>query len=150
MLKTYKSKEPIKGMEIEDSSITDYLNYVDQALNFFESVDTRKPEPFKPYLDKADKFLRKHAGISYEDFLNLTDAAQIQEDDFALLPKDNLRRRLFVFRARAYLSALEIFENQHPEIDIKDLLKKIKQAKIPGLKKGEKEPVLEKIIEVLK
>jgi hypothetical protein len=151
-----KPNDPIKNVPsedtgdlVEDSMLQEFQEYVQEARNFFKNVNPYTPDPLKPYMDKADQFLIRHTGRSYQDLLRNIDATPFESADFELLPKQGLKKMLFDYRARVYLAALDSYERAHPEDDLGVLLKKIQGARIPPIKKEADEPVYNALLELL-
>ena len=65
-------------------------------MQTYDGVDPYVSDPLKPFTDKADDFLRSHAGTSYKSFLRRARPEEFTENDFGKLPdKKKLRKRLF-------------------------------------------------------
>lgn len=149
----------------DDSLSLDYKNFLDKTKTGKPSFDayveslSREMQAYdesNPYLkdslrgitDKADSFLRRHADMSYEDFLRQSKPETFTENDYGNLPeRKNLRRRLFEHRARLYLSSLEDFEQRG--YDVSEVLPEIQESTIPYLKKERDEPTFREIMKVL-
>lgn len=117
-------------------------------MQIYDEIDPYKRDPLKPITDKADDFLRRHAGISYISFLRQAKPEGFTENDFGKLPEEkNLRRRLFNHRAMLYLAALEDSEKMGHDID--KVLQEVKEGKIPYIKRESDEPTFREILRVL-
>ncbi len=125
-----------------------YVELLSREMQIYDGVDPYEKDALKSITDKADSFLKRHAGISYDDFLRQSNPEIFTENDFGKLPEGkNLRRRLFEHRARLYLSSLEDFEQRGH--DVSKLLPEIQQSTIPYLKKEKDEPTFREIMKVL-
>jgi hypothetical protein len=125
-----------------------YVESLSGEMQTYDGADPYKKDALKGITDKADAFLKRHAGISYEDFLRQSKPETFTENDYGKLPeRKNLRRRLFEHRARLYLSSLEDFEQRG--YDLHELLPEIQQSTIPYLKKERDEPTFREIMKVL-
>ena len=133
----------------EKPSLGAYIKALCREMQIFDGIDPYVKNPLNVITDKADAFLRRHAGISYEDFLMQAKPETFTENDFGDLPdKKKLRRRLFEHRARLYLSALEDVEKEGHNID--ELLRDIEEATIPYIKRERYEPTFQEILRVLR
>ncbi len=131
-----------------NQSFDAYLESLSREMQIFDSIDPYKMNALVPLTNKADAFLRKHAGISYEDFLRQAKPEDFTGNDYGSLPeKRNLRRRLFKHRSMLYLSALEDAERRG--YNLKELLQEVEQRTIPYLKKERDEPTFQEILKVL-
>ena len=125
-----------------------YIESLAQEMQAYDSTDPYKKDALRSITDKADSFLRRHADISYEDFLRQANPDEFTENDYGNLPqRKNLRRRLFEHRARLYLSALDDCEKRGYRLN--ELLSGIEEATIPYLKKEKDEPTFKEILRVL-
>jgi len=126
-----------------------YVEFLAREMQTYDKADPYKKDALKEMNDKADAFLRRHAGISYEYFLRQSKPETFTENDYGNLPeRKNLRRRLFEHRARLYLSSLEDCEQNG--FDILKLLPQIQESTIPYIKKERDEPTFREIMKVLK
>src|SRR3989344_8020996 len=125
-----------------------YVESLSREMQTYDEADPYKKDALKEITNKADAFLKRHAGISYENFLRQSKPETFTENDYGSLPeRKNLRRRLFEHRARLYLSALDDFESRG--YDVLELLPEIQQSTIPYLKKERDEPTFREIMKVL-
>jgi hypothetical protein len=132
-----------------EPSFNAYVESLSQEMQTYDAIDPYKKNPLKEITDKADAFLRRHANISYEDFLRQAKPEDFTGNDYGKLPaKRNLRRRLFTHRAMLYLSALEDCEKKGH--DIKYILREVEQGTIPYIKKERDEPTFQEILRVLR
>lgn len=136
------------SLNINDRSLDRFVTHLFDALHFFETVDPydTPPDPREPYLGKADAFLRKHAGIGYQELLKLTPVRQLTEEDYALI-SPRFKKSLFDYRARLYLAALDSCDREG--IPIPELLPKIRDATIPPIKREAREPTFELLLRYL-
>ncbi len=103
---------------------------------------------FNTLSEKVNSFLQRHAGLDYEEFVIRANPYGFDNEDYSVLPKNALKRRLFDHRAYLYLSALEDCEKEGA--DIEDLLEQISNGRIPFIKKEKDEPTFNSIRDVLK
>ena len=130
-------------------SFDTYVELLSREMQTYDEADPYKKDALRSITNKADAFLRRHGGISYEDFLRQSNPETITESDYGNRPeRKNLRRILFEHRARLYLSSLEEFEQRG--YDVSELLPEIQQSTIPYLKKEGHEPTFKEIMKVLK
>ncbi len=142
-------KDLFEEFKIGDRFFDAYLSSISLNMKLYDSIDPYKKGALKPITDKADSFLMRHSGISFEQFLRKSNPEEFIDEDFGELPKKkNLRRRLFEHRTRLYLSALEDCENLG--IDINEILLRVRVGKIPYLKKNSDEPSFKEILKTLK
>jgi len=139
--------EVLREQKTGDEALDTFIDELADAMDFFTTVNPYTPNPLKPYLDKADTFLRKYAGIGYRQFLQRTNPKTLKGDDFDLAAKTGLKKKLFQERAELYLAALDSCDKAG--INIAELVTKIRKVRILPIKKDEIEPVFEKIIEAL-
>lgn len=130
-----------------DADIASFLKHASESLAFFEDVDPYSPEPMKPYLDKANRFLERYGDTNYDSFIRGVDVRSLRGKDFDDAPKNSIKKRLFIYRARVLLSALDSCAQEG--IDIPSLLKKLKGVPVPCIKEGDNEPTYQKILEQL-
>ena len=158
--------EPLVNPDGEDESGVHYRNFLEKsksgipsfdtymlclsrAMQDYDLIDPHAIDALKPLTDKADAFLKRHAGISYQDFLRQSRPEDFVGNDYGKLPpRRNLRRRLFRHRTMLYLAALEDYEKLRH--DVGEVLTEIRKRKIPYLKKELNEPTLEEILNVLR
>ncbi|MEK6950242.1 MAG: hypothetical protein AABX13_00775 [Nanoarchaeota archaeon] len=133
---------------IENKTVESFFNYMAEAKTFFDTVNPYSPQPLKPYLDKADSFLRRHAGISYEELLRQVNPATLEGGYYDLLTKDSLKRKLFNYRARVYLAALQRCEEEG--LNLEEIITTVRTVRLPLIKKEEKEAAFEIIFNLLK
>ncbi len=84
------------------------------------------------YKSKANAFLKKNVGISYEDFLRQAKPEEITEMMYGKInPQD--RKDLFARKTSLYLSAL--YDVEEKGYDVKEVLDELEEMKILELKK---------------
>jgi|TARA_Y100000310_G_scaffold207340_1_gene207845 hypothetical protein len=125
-----------------------YVRKVYEAEEVLQRVDPYEKEPLKELTAKVNSFLQKHASIDYQEFVRRANPYEFDENDYGAMPKKALRRRLFDHRAYLYLSALA--DSEEEGADIGQLLEQISSRKIPFIKKEEKEPTFQAILDVYK
>lgn len=130
-----------------DSQMNFFMGALSEAMAFTDLYDVRSENPTQALDVKVDEFLLKHTGTDYQIFASNVDYTGIDTGDFAIIPKDSLKRRLFNFRAKAYLSALAATEEKGH--DLGSLIKKIASTTIYPIKKNETEPVFDYVKDVL-
>lgn len=131
-----------------DAELDSYISFLGEALSSYENIDPRSKEQLESYMNRIDRFLEKYAGITYSEFVNQADPQDIRGNDFNLIDNPRLKRRLFEFRAKLYLTALDSWDQKG--LNLENILEKIKSAKIPYIKKEETEPTFERILEILR
>lgn len=134
--------------KLEEAVFDRYVRKVYETEEALQRVDPYEKEPLKGLTDKVNGFLQRHAGIDYQEFVRRANPYEFVEDDYANMPKKALKRRLFDHRAYLYLSALADSEDEGA--DIGQLLQQISSRKIPFIKKEEKEPTFQAILDVYK
>ncbi len=98
---------------------------------------------------RIDSFLRKHSGLSYQDFVEQSKPEKINRNSYGLLKRGAIRRSLFESRSRLYLLALCDYEEQCG--DIGKVLEDIRLRYVPIVKKTRgTEPTFDAIYLVLK
>ena len=112
-----------------------------EVLAFNENFDPWSKNPKKPLDEKIDKFLYKHLGTTYEEFVKNTNYKELTGEGFDCLGKNSIKKQLFDFRAKAYLIDLATAEEQG--YDIKYSLEALAKTKIFPIKKHKEETVLE-------
>lgn len=138
----------LKRTKTGNPSFDAYVESLSREMQKYDEADPYKNDALKDITDRADSFLKRHAGISYEDFLRQSKPETFTENDYGSLPeRKNLRRRLFEHRARLYLASLEDFEQRG--YDVSELLPEIQKSIIPYLKKERDEPTFREIMKVL-
>lgn len=136
-----------KKSDIADHSFEDFVDIIlrnkDKKeklsdLELEESIDT-----------KVNSFLKKHANMSYPEFVSYSHPEDIEEDSYGLFKRKSIRRSLFVSRSKAYLEALYDFEINGGDVDC--ILDEIREYYVPTLKREEgREPTYEAIFSILK
>jgi hypothetical protein len=117
-------------------------------MQVYDSIDPYQKNPLKLITNKADSFLRRHANMSYKDFLEKSNPEEFVDNDYGSLPRGkNLKRRLFEHRTMFYLSALE--DSEKKGHNLKKLLSEIRESTIPFIKKEKDEPTFREILKVL-
>lgn len=125
-----------------------YLQQLEKEIQNYEEIDPYKKEPMKQLDNKVNDFLVKHASISYHDFKMIAQPDSFETDDYRLLPKrKNLRKRLFDYRAKMLIAALANSESLVSNLD--DLIRTIKDRKIPYIKNDANEPTFMAIAKIL-
>lgn len=141
-------KEFLEKTKTGKPSFDIYVELLSREMQAYDGTDPYKKDALKDLDNKADSFLRRHAGISYKDFLRQSRPETFTENDYGSLPeRKNLKRRLFEHRTRLYLSSLEVFEKSG--FDVSELLPEIQKSRIPFLKKEKDEPTFREIMKVL-
>ncbi|VVB79462.1 Uncharacterised protein [uncultured archaeon] len=113
------------------------------------AADSLRKNPQDPYtMQEAERFLRRHAEVSYKEFVDRCHPERIEAESYGLLQKGKLRRDLFERRALLYLCALEIFEEEGGNIE--EILERIRKSKTPPIKNSRQEPTFEAIYKLLK
>ena len=87
----------------------------------------QKKYTLKDMTDKADSFLRRHAGISYENFLMQSQPETFTENNYGNLETDK-KREYFEKQSAVYLTALAEFEERG--YNIETILAKLKNKNI--------------------
>jgi len=117
----------------EDTPSLDYKNFLDKTktgkpsfdayveslsreMQTYDGVDPYKKDALKGITDKADAFLRRHASISYGDFLRHSKPETFTENDYGNLQPQE-RRRCFEREFAIRFAALEDIEKEGYEID---------------------------------
>ena len=131
-----------------DRYLDTFIDKLSESISFMDDVDPYVPEPLKPMKDKIDGFLLRHGAVRYDDFLRGINPHDLHGGDFSLLIKRNLKRRLFDYRARIYLSALASCEEEEG-LPLEELLLKVKRATVYPIKKEENEPTYDAILNLL-
>ena len=85
-----------------DPDLNHFIIAVAEAMAFNKLLDININEPKKQLEDKIDRFLNNYIGISYSDFFKGIDYEAIKGNDYSILSKRNIKRRLFNYRARLY------------------------------------------------
>jgi hypothetical protein len=132
----------------QEADFDRYVRKVYEAEETLQRVDPYEKEPLKELTTKVNSFLQKHAGIDYQEFVRRANPYEFDENDYGAMPKKALKRRLFDHRAYLYLSALADSESEGA--DIGQLLEQISSHKIPFIKKEEREPTFQAILDVYK
>ena len=125
-----------------------YVRKVYEADEVISRTTRDEREQFDKLTAKVNGFLQKHAGIDYQEFVRRANPYEFDENDYGAMPKKALRRRLFDHRAYLYLSALADSETEGA--DIGQLLDQISSRKIPFIKKEEREPTFQAILDIYK
>ena len=125
-----------------------FIDALSREMQLYDSLDPYGKNALNPLTDKADAFLRRHANITYADFLKQAKPDRFTGNDYGKLPdRKNLRERLFAHRAMLYLSSLDDCEsNGH---DLSAVLREVEQETIPHLKKETDEPTFQEILRIL-
>ena len=138
----------LEKSKVGNTSFDAYIDELSNEMQIFDSINPYKKDPLRPITDKADAFLKRHAGISYKSFLSQSKPEEFSENDYGKLPeKRNLKKRLFEHRSMFYLSALENCEQKGYDID--DILREVERGTIPFIKKEQNEPTFREILKVL-
>jgi len=138
----------LRRVKCGEPSFDVFVEALYATMQRYDAIDPSKKDPLKPIRDRADGFLRGHAGISYESFLRQAKPEEFTENDFGTLPKKkNLRRRLFDHRAMLYLAALDDTVKQGYDLD--SILAEVRKREIPYIKKEANEPTFKEILKVL-
>src|SRR3989338_452261 len=122
------SESRISGAELDR-----YIRKVYETEETLQRADPYEKEPLKVLTDKINGFLQRHAGLNYEEFVKIANPYDFDENDYSIMPKKALKRRLFDHRAYLYLSSLADCESEGA--DIKKLLQEIRSERIPFIKK---------------
>lgn len=125
------------GQLTGDSSLDAFLRRLDESIHFFNGVDAYSSQAFKPYIDKADRILLRHAKMMYDEFLRQVKADDLDGIAFRELPF-GLKKRLFDHRAKYYLNALDSCEQDG--FDVIYIMSKIGHLRIFPLKDEKEEP----------
>lgn len=125
-------------------SLDHFLAAATEILAIRKVMDPYSPSPLQELDDKVNAFLRKHASITYPELAAALDVKSLTTDDFSLLGKVGLKRRLFDFRAKTYLAALASTEERG--FDLQQVLQEISEARIFPLKKEQDEPTFTYIL----
>ena len=136
------------GNRKDEADFDRYVRKVYEAEEALQRVDPYEKEPLMELTAKVNGFLQKHAGIDYQEFVRRANPYEFDENDYGAMPKKALRRRLFDHRAYLYLSALADSETEGA--DIGQLLDQISSRKIPFIKKEEREPTFQAILDIYK
>ena len=122
--------------------------YAHQIGAEMRSIDRLIPKigALNPMYARVDEFLRAHTGMGYEDFIRSARPEELITEDYGKLPP-KMRRRLFDYRARLHVAALEHCESIG--LDISEILTKASSIKIPFVKKESAEPAFDKLAELL-
>ena len=125
-----------------------FITELSGEMQIYDGINPYVLDALRPLITKADSFLRRHAHMSYEEFLKRSKPETFTKSDYGILPaKKNLKRRLFEHRSLLYLSSLDDCERLGHTID--DILLAIKHGVIPTIKKELNEPTFEEILAVL-
>jgi competence CoiA-like predicted nuclease len=125
----------------DDSPSLDYENFLDKTktgkpsfdayveslsgeMQIYDGADPYKKDALKGITDKADAFLKRHAGISYEDFLRQSKPETFTENDYENLPE---RTRYFERDVSTGLAALADIEDEG--YDVGEVLRELKGKK---------------------
>ncbi len=123
-----------------------YVKKIYETEEALYRVDPYEKKPLKALTDKVNDFLQRHAGLNYEEFVRRADPYSFNENDYSIMPKKALKRRLFDYRACLYLCALDDCEMEGANIEL--LLQRISKERIPFLKKEQDEPTFNAILAV--
>lgn len=133
----------------------DYLKFLDKIetgnpieryLGFIVRNNLRGSSGDK---NRVSVFLKKHTGLSYEQFIEEVKPENIHDNSYGLFNRASIKRNLFQSRSQAYLEALCDYEEQGGNIE--EILDRIREEYIPTLKKEKgKEPTFEAIYHTLK
>ena len=121
-----------------------YVRKIYETEEALHRVDPYEKKPLKALTDKVNRFLQRHAGLNYEEFVRRVNPCDFNENDYSLMPKKALKRRLFDHRAYLYLCALDDCEREGANIEL--LLQRISEERIPFLKKEQNEPTFNAIL----
>ena len=100
-------------------------------------------------VDKVEDFLKRHAGVTYSEFLREAHPEELEEGSYGLTNRRSIKRNIFDVRARLYLAALWDFEESGG--DIESILEQIREENLPFTKESRgKEPTFEEIYKALK
>lgn len=125
-----------------------YVRMIYATEEALHRVDPYEKEPLKTLTDKVNSFLQRHTGLSYEEFVRRANPYDFDKNDYSIMPKKALKRRLFDHRAYLYLCALDDCEREGANIEL--LLQRISEERIPFLKKEPDEPTFDAILAVCK
>lgn len=131
-----------------DPSLDRYIRQISAEMRAIDNIDPYEKDTTKPSRAKVDHFLRTHTGMTYEEFVAQCHPETFDTGDFPKYPKTALKRRLFDYRARLYLAALDNCERQGENIP--SLLVKIQEGKIPFIKKSRDEPTFSAILRAVR
>lgn len=144
-----KALDALAASEQDSASLwSTYLQHIAVVQPFLDTFDPYVRDVLKPLIDKIDGLLKKYANMNYSTFVKQVDPASLCTDTYALM-ENRIKRQLFDYRARIYLSALADCEAQGYKVD--DLLELIAKNEIPYVKemKTNDEPTFQKIYALL-
>lgn len=142
--------DSLTGSEQDSTSLiwSTYLKHVADVQHFLDTYDPYTTEPLKSLTNKIDCLLKKYANMTYSTFVKQTDPSSLSTDTYAIM-ESRIKRQLFDYRARVYLSALADSEAEGYKLDT--LLEIIAENEIPYVKKMKTndEPTFQKIYALL-
>ena len=107
-------KEFLKLGKSGDETFDPYLDLLLDMIKEYQNINPYTKDPLRPLTSKADAFLARHSGKSFEDFLKGVNPNEFTSGDYKYLPaKKNIKRRYFRYKSLLYLSALEHYERKY-------------------------------------
>ena len=95
---------PSEGSAPKETPLEVFLAKVNLHSRAYGSKDHEMKEPQK-MINKLDAFIRKHTGVSYEEFLRDSKPEDFTENDYQHLSSPEEKKALFDKRIKTYLSA---------------------------------------------
>ncbi len=129
-------------------SLVYFMAAIAEILALRKVTDPYSPSPLQSLEDKVRTFLQTHTSMNYAEFAAGFDVDDIAVNDYGLLGKAGLKRKLFDFRAKTFLAALAATEERG--FDLQHVLQEVSDAKIIPLKKERDEPTFTYIFGRLK
>ncbi len=108
-----------------------YIRSLSREMQTYKVADTHKKDALRRITEKADFFLRRHAGISYENFLRQSQPETFTDNEYRNLEPEE-RRVYFERESSVKLSALADVEEKG--YDVVEILKGLKTMDISGIK----------------
>ena len=118
-----------------------------EEMDSLDKINPYGHNPMQPSQDKSNAFLMRHAGLTYKEFVRKSKPEALAVEDYGQLEKSALKKKLFEYRAKLYLSALE--ESEKHGFDAYLILRMIKTRNIPPIKKNSQEPTYQSILNAL-
>jgi len=137
-------------------SVDDYIKFIitnGEPITNREIITNREnnqAQQMVPGLgERIDAFMKRYAGMSYNQFVDRAKPENIEEGSFGLFKRKSIKRALFESRSRLYLESLCDFEDMGGNIP--NILEEIRFIYIPLVKKNKgTEPTFEALYRFLK
>lgn len=133
----------IDSVRTGEADLDYFFHMLAGEMRSLNGIDPYQVQPFKPFQAKVRKFLKERLQTDYETFVGSAKPERMTTDDFSQLPKGRLRKRLFDYRLRLYLAALE--DCVAGGYDPGRIITELKTRQIPALKKDAHEPVFNEL-----